>query len=229
MMRITLVKILRCVKRIPRVSVARFLEPIFNTGQMLTFAMSVIGLVIILQTATPQERDVQAEQWAVAVQAFGYALLGWAIISLISAPFIVVRKDRHIGKWDGHRFIYHNRILVLTKRVEADGGGTTIIPFSFPDAEPTSFVSFVVEATPPANERVRFRIFGGEPKIDLSIGPSVPGLFDATARPGAHCGIRLSRNRSATLCVRLEPETVPIVLRVFCYSFFVGKDDDEFA
>jgi hypothetical protein len=229
MMRITLVKILRCVKRIPRVAAGRFLEPIFNTGQILAFAMSVIVLMIVLRTATPQERDVQAEQWAVAVQAFGYALMGWAIISLISAPFIVIRKDRLNGKWDGHRFIYHNRILVLTKRVEADIGNTTIIPFSFPDAEPNSFVSFVVEATPPANGRVRFYFFGGTPRSPIAIGPSVPGLFDATARPGAHCGLRLPHNRSATLCVRLELETVPIVLRVFCHSFFVGKDEVGFA
>lgn len=229
MIQIALIKILRCVKRIPRVAVTRFLEPIFSTGQILTFAVSVIGLMIILQSATPQERDMQAEQWAVAIEAFGYALLGWAVISTICAPFIVIRNDRQNGKWDAHRFIYHNRVLVLTKRVEANGGDTTIIPVFFPDPEPNSVVSFVVEATPPANERIRFLFFGGVPKREINIGPLLPKLFDGTARPGAHCGIRLSPERRATLYVRLEPETVSIVLRIFCHSFYVGKDEDEFA
>lgn len=227
MIQIALVKFLRCVKRMPRVAVTRFLEPIFRTGQILTFAVSVIGLMIILQSATPQERDMQAEQWAVAIEAFGYALLGWAVISAVCAPFIVIRNDRQNGKWDAHRFIYHNRVLVSTKRVEANGGDTSIIPVFFPDSEPNSVVSFVVEATPPANERVRFLFFGGVPQWEIKVGPSVPRLFDGTARPGTHCGIRLSAERRATLYVRLEPETVPIVLRIFCHSFYVGKDEDE--
>src|SRR5215210_1386195 len=97
------IKARRCLRRLPRAALARFIEPIFNAGQILAFCASVIALALYLRLGpSPEQRDVMASEWAIAIEAFAIALSGWAGLSVAIAPFIVIRDDRRPGRWHGH-------------------------------------------------------------------------------------------------------------------------------
>jgi hypothetical protein len=220
-MDIRIVKAKRCLRKVPRVAAARFVEPIFNSGQILAFLASVVGLAIILRLgASAHERDMLANQWAIAVEAFAIALVGWGAISLIMAPFVVVREERRKGRWVGHHFIYNEPILVATERFESTHTSTQQREIVFSDAEPNSFVYYDCRLVPPAEGMVLAIVRGGPPHPS-SLLPSPREVRWGHFNNGA----RLPADKQATLLLRMRPGTVPVVCRVYCQSFFVGKDD----
>lgn len=226
--RLLIAKAFRYARRIPTAFFKEFIEPIFNSGQILTFSAAVIGLALFLQTASPTDRDAQADSWALSIQAFGIVLIGWALISLIRAPLIVIRDDNRRGRWHGHRFIYHEPFFVSTVRIGDGDGETHTYPIIVEDAEPNSFVYVSVDATPNASNRIRLILAGGPANGAVKIEHPTDNRFVFGANPGAHIGFRLPPNRRATLYVSSLPSTVPIVLRLYCHSLFIGKNDESY-
>lgn len=204
-------------------ALARFVEPIFNSGQVLTFFASVIGLALFLRLGpSPEQRDVVASEWAIAIEAFAIALIGWAALSLAIAPFIIIRDDRRKGRWHGHHFIYHQPLLVATERFEEEGGRSQRRQIRFDDVEPNGFAYHTIELTPKARGRVGVHVTGGSPADDVELNEGW-----ITPSGEQHLGIRVPEDRRATMLARLKPETVPIICRIWCHSFFVGKSDDQ--
>ena len=218
----------RYARRVPSAFFKGFIEPIFISGQVLTFGASVIGLALILQTASPTDRDTQADSWAVSIQAFVLVAIGWALMSLIRAPLTVIRDDNRRGRWHGHRFIYHEPLFVSTVRIGDGDGETYTYPVLVEDAEPNSFVYVSVDATPNAANRIRLIIAGGPANEAVKVEHPTDNRFVFDANPGAHIGFRLPPNRRATLYVSSLPATVPIVLRLYCHSLFIGKNDERY-
>ena len=208
MRRVVLAKVWRCARQVPRVALGRFLEPIFNASQMLTFAVAVIGLAIILRTATPSERDMQAEEWAIAIQAFGYALVAWAVISLVSAPFLVVRNDRAKGRWHGPKFIYHEPLLVATIPCSKEIGDS--YEFRINDAEDDSFVYCTVQMDRP------------EPNVVPQVGGDL--FLGNPPTPGSWSEFRLRRGKMATLRLHIKRPFHDFTARVYCHQFEVLHD-----
>jgi hypothetical protein len=214
-----IVKVRRCLRRIPRVALARLVEPIFNAGQILTFAAAVIGLALYLRLdPTPIQRDALATEWAIGIEAFLLALIGWAALSLLLAPFIVVRHDRRRGRWHGHHFTYREPLLVTTQRFEEKGGRTQRRRIHFDDAEPNGFAYYTIELIPKAQGRVGVWVTGGSPPADFELDQ---GWITPSGQQ--HLGTRLPKDRAVTMFARLKPETVPVICRLWCHSFHVGK------
>lgn len=208
-----LVKAMRCVRKFPKEAWAFFVNPLFSSGQILTFMTACIGLFIILQTASVGDRDMQATQWAVSVQAFGFALIGWAIISMICAPFVTVKKDRERGFWSGNRFVYKVPLLVQTIRCRATGN-TEMYKVRFDDAEPGSYVDFHID------------LESGGHLAEIGIGSTfLTGPIPYKNWPGTG-SMMLSADKTAVVQINLPTEALPITARVYCRSFSIGEGID---
>ncbi|AEG49431.1 hypothetical protein Sphch_1743 [Sphingobium chlorophenolicum L-1] len=224
-MRILLVKSKRCLRRVPLEAAKFFCAPIFNSGQALAFLVAVIGLGLLLQNATDADRDMQAEAWAISIQAFGIACAIWGFVALICSPFRVIADDRRLGRWQRNHYVYHQPLLICSERFEDTGGTTQAREIVFSDAEPGAFVYYKVDATPAVRGRVLVQLWGGPPSPLVEIAPPQPRVVTLASEPGGYAGTRLPSNKCATLYVRLEPSTIPVILRVYCNQFFVGKDE----
>jgi hypothetical protein len=227
-MRLFFAKTRRYVRRIPSAFFKSFSEPIFNSGQILAFCTAVIGLALLLRTASPADRDLQADNWAISIQAFLITVTGWAVVSLVRAPLIAINDDKRLGKWHQHHFIYHQPHFVGAVRLTEGDGETYTYPITVEHAEPNSLVYFSVDATPNASNRIRLILSGGSAHPDIKIHHTTDGQIGPSVNPGAHIGSRVSANRSATLYASSLPSTIPIVLRIYCHSFYVGKTDQNY-
>ena len=205
------IKAWRCIRAIPRVWAARFFEPVFNTSQILAFAASCIGLyLILLAKPTDAERDALANQWALGIQAFGIALVGWAMLSLVGAPFLVVRSDRAKGRWHGSRFIYHEPLLVATIHC-SQAHTRQVYDFKLIDAEADCFVYCTVQMDRPESNVVPF--VGGD------LFPGNP------PQPGSWSEFRLRRGKMASLKLHiLHPYFHDFTARIYCHQFEVLHD-----
>jgi hypothetical protein len=208
-----LAKARRYLRRIPRAAVQEFCEPIFNRGQLLTFAAAVIGLALILRTASPSERDAQATSWAIAIEAFAYATSFWAALSILRAPLLVLRAERAKGKWHGNRFIYHEPLLVEVIRCRATGK-VEHYPFTCADAEADCFAYFSATLDPDVSNRASFAIGG----------LIIMGLMQIGAVHGTS-GARL-HGRRAIFSIRMLADTISTTARVYCRSFVIGEPDE---
>lgn len=211
-----LVKVKRIARRIPRIAAARFVEPIFNSGQILTFIAAVIALALYLQLgASAEQRDMLASEWAVAIQAFSLALLGWAVLSLVVAPFLAVREDRKLGRWHGSVFVFHEPHLLGTFRAKGDGANEEFT-LNLSAVEPDSFIYYSIDFREHLRDRVAafvagFAILGSE---------AVPGSLFANS--SVVNGTRIEEKK-AKLKVRSIKGTVAFTIRVYCHNFMVGK------
>lgn len=201
-----------------------FVGEVANWGQWFSLTFAVAVTYIGLQTAALPAVIEEATQWASAIQAFLYVCVIWAVICLIRAPFKVIADDKARGRWDGNHFVYHEPTQVAAERFQALDGQTEAREIRFRDAEPGSFVYFTLRAEPPVNGRILTFVSGGPPNPNLQIPAPVPNVITPAAPPGGYRGIRLPDDLRATLYVRLEPNTVPTIVRVYCNEFFVGKD-----
>ena len=218
-------KAIRCMRRVPKTWWRAFWGTLWNPGQLLTALVSWIGIYLILENASKSERAAQFSQWKIGVEAFLIAVAVWAFLSLFAAPFVAIRDDRKIGEWRGTRRIYNTPLLVATERFEALDGATQRRVVEFADAEPGSFAYFSVDATPNVQGRVLMAMDCGAHLTGYEIVPPIiPGQFIRAHGTQGHFGIRLNGRMQATLAVRVEPETVPIILRIYCHEFYVGPD-----
>lgn len=210
-------KALRILHRILPIAWEEFLGPLFNRGQMLAFLISLIGTALIMQRGDFESMDAEISSWSVAVQAFGYVLIIWAVISTIRAPILIVSKDRERGRWHGRRYVYHSPLLVHTARCKATGE-IEMYRFHFTDAEPNSFVYYSVQTDAPASGRVGISVDGVVMMSDVPFGqmPSA-GQF----------GIRIGKDRGALLRVKMMEGTNSITVRIYCHDFSVGNGDDN--
>jgi hypothetical protein len=222
-----LIKARRLLARLPVEAWRVFCAPIFETGQLIGLSVAVLGTFIALTQTPLSGWASKLNEWIIPVQAFGYVLIAWGLISVAVAPFRVVASDRKSGKWQGHHYVYREPKLVFSGRFEHKDGDTQPVSLDFADAEPGSFVSCKVEADPNVADRVLTFISGGRPNHSIAIFRPEPKQVTLFAHPGAHIGCRLPQDKDATMYVRLEPKTVPCVLRVYCIEFFAGKDDAD--
>jgi hypothetical protein len=200
----------------PRVALREFVEPIFDRGQVLTFLAAVVGLALVLRTASPAEVRMQTAAWTMSAEAFGLALAIWALISLIRSPLIVVREDRRRGRWHEHRFAFHDQRLVAAERFDPVNGALQVRMVKFVDAEPGSAVYFSIGMEPP----IRVLAYAGLAPYGAEIGPAtpVPEMHDG------HGGwaIWLDKKRRANLVVRFEPNARSVMCRVYSTGFYMG-------
>lgn len=225
-MSVTAIKIGRCLRRAPREAIRLFVDPVFNSGQALTFLISVIGLFIILSKGNYETKKSQIDSWIISIESFSIVCIFWILICLFRAPFVVSRRDRENGKWQSHHYIYNQPRLIASERFIHNDGRTQTRAIDFKDVEPHSFVYYRIEAQPNAIGRIQTFINGGPPIAQFELAPPQVGVIRSMqSAPGAYVGIRLPKNRNATLHVRIKEATVPIILRIYCNEFYVGKED----
>lgn len=226
-MYLRLIKLRRLLARWPVEAWRYFRAPVFESGQMIGLAVSVlITIFALMQSPLSGWAGIMGE-WSIPIQAALIVLFVWGLISAAVAPFRVVASDRKSGKWQGHHYIYHEPRLIFSGRFEHKDGATQTVGMDFSDAEPSSLVYCVVEATPTIPGRILTRMNGGKPTPLIAITPPQPRQITLNAAPGAHIGFRLPKDKEATLYVRLEPMTAAVTLRVYCHGFFVGHNETD--
>lgn len=213
-MNIRVVKAKRIGRKLPLTWWRLIKEPIFNSGQLLTALVGILGLVIYLRYASPEERDVQAFEWAVTVQAFVLALAIWAVISLIRAPLIIIREDRKLGNWEGNRFIFRRPFLIYTRHCKPTGK-VEAFKFKVSEVEPGSYIKFEID------------LDGAKDLAEISFGGiGFLGPIPYKNWPGTG-GAQLPADRVATFLILLPNNAVSTTVRIYCRSFVVGKLDDQ--
>jgi len=193
-------------------------EVVANRGQLITFLASVIGLWLLLQTATPEQRDMLAVDWAVGIQAFALALVGWSIISALRAPLVVIRNERAKGDWLDRRRIYFEPQLVGVSPFTADNKDCAEVVFD--DAEPGSLVTYRIDIDPPYAHASCY----------MERRPGELWAFMHRGRAGGRGKVRLI-GRRAFLRVRLPEHAMPVTARVYMSEFEVPvrRPKDELA
>lgn len=195
----------RYLRKAPKVAMGRFFEPVFNSGQILTFFAAVIGLALLLHYGvTDAERDALAVQWAITVKAFILALLIWAAISIVTAPFVVARSERLLGKWHGRSFVYSAPQLVATIRCRP-GREDQQHDFILADPEQGAMVYCTVEIQPPAPSVIP-QVFG---MVRLGSAPT----------PGSYSLFRLEDDRRAHVYFHTTAYASEYTARVYCHQF----------
>jgi hypothetical protein len=222
-MNLRLAKARRYLRRVPEIAIRRFFEPIFSSSQILTGMVAIIGLAIFLNTASRSERDVEYTQWSTWAEAFGIALAIWAFISLATAPFVARREELQSGTWKRHHFTYFEPRLVAAERFEIQEGKGQKRLISFQREGGSAFVNYRVELDPPIHDRT---------KACLLAVKTLPSLMDISlnwTEVGHSIGRRLPPNAMMWLHVHMEPSTDPVTVRVYCNSYFLGRDHKQHA
>jgi hypothetical protein len=226
-MYLAVVKSRRVIRRWPLKVWRSFWAPLTNAGQMIALVASLIGLFFALKKTPLFAWWDKVIEWLSPVPIYALVLLGWGVVCAIAAPFLIIVNDRRNGSWQRHHYIYKEPRLVFTGRFEHKDGATQVGSLDLKDAEPGSFAFCKVEADPNVLGRIQLKLNGGKPSPQIVIQQLVPRMVTMTFAPGAHVGIRLPKDRSATVYVRLEPMTTPVIIRVYCIEFFVGQDESN--
>lgn len=209
----------RYCRKAPGIALREFWDTLADRTQALGLIVSVIGLWLILLHASDLERDVQAQTWAVGVQAFALAAVVWAVICLVRGPFLARRQDRFAGTWhasdNGMRFVYYRPVLVAQERVIGTGE-VERFKIKFEDAEPRSMVYYRIEVD---NEILL-------PHIYLAVATGV-ALGSRGGRSVLKAGIRLPHDRTATLLAQIPEKFIAQTVRVFMRQFVVGEPEDR--
>lgn len=217
---LSLTKFKRVARRVGPAAFEIFKAPVFNWSSFLGLAVAVLTTALLIQTQALPRVIQEVNDWITWGQAVAWVGIGWVALSTFLAPFKVIRDDRKQGRFQSHHFIYHEPLLVATERFEAGDGDTSQREIFFKDAEPNAFVYYSCELTPRLDKRILVTVGGGPPSELRKL--QEPGTINWG---NDYAGTRLPENRSATLCVRMLPGTIPVVCRVYCHSFFIGKDD----
>ena len=173
-----------------------------------------LALVFTLHAATPKQRDMLAQEWAIWVQALGAAVLGWTAISILYAPYRAHREDKERGFWNGNHFIYRHPFLVATVRILEDGGRSQKRTIRFDDAEPSALAYYTIELTPKTQGRAGVHLTNMEGADELREGWITPSGEQ-------HLGVKLSADRTVTMLAKLKADTSPVICRIWCHSFYV--------
>jgi hypothetical protein len=201
-------------RKVPRHWWNTFRQPLASSGQLFQAILAYLVLVLYLRVASPQQRDLLATEWAIWIQAFGIAVAGWAVISLVYAPYAAWRTDARNGRWYGKRFLYHQPQLIAVERCAATGQMERF-KIRFDDAEPHSFVHFHIDLDHPL---IAKRIFAA---VFTSVW--MRGQYGNSHLRG---GTRLPADRSAYLAVDMMPKTVSQTIRVYMDGFSIGNPED---
>ncbi len=216
----SLLKLRRYTRKFPGCWWSTFRQPVATAGQVFQAILAYFVLVLVLETATPEVRDMLATEWAVWVQALAAAILLWAAVSTLYAPYLAWRQDKLSGIWyggkGGLRFVYFKPVLVAQERCVGTG---EIEPFKiqFTDAEPSSFVYYSVEVDAP-------HVL---PKIYVYVTTAIVVGQMEYGRSCLAAGTKLPADRTATLLVRIPEEFVAITVRVYMREFIIGKMEDR--
>lgn len=215
---ISFIRAWRTIKRTPPQAFRDWHGVIFDRSEFFSLCLAILTSWIGLQTASLPKVLEEAQSWVNAVQAFVYVALGWALICLIRAPFVVLKKERELGRWHGNRFIYHRPLLVATLRCRATGE-PQFHKVIFDDAEPSSFVYYELEAegNPPQH------LFSAMLAGDFILG-EYRDIGRGLQRTG---GLRIGKDKSAELMITMREDMASQTIRVYARNFLIGELDDQ--
>ncbi len=209
------VKFLRYLRRLPLSFWLTFKEPVATSSQLFMAAVAWLVLALTIRIATPEQRDLLATEWAIWFEAAAIAIVGWAILSLIYAPYRIIKKEGADGRWFANRFVYHRPMLVAVERCLATNR-LERFKIRFDDAEPNSFVFYTIDIE------------------DSHLAPHMfVGVFsDLWRRPEfgqsvLKAGLRLPPDRTAWLAIKIKGHYVSQTVRVYMHSFAVGNPQDQ--
>lgn len=216
---LTIVKLRRLSRRLPRKIYIEWSGVMANGGQFVSFGLAVLTSYIGLKTATLPQVIEEAADWANGIQAFVYVSLAWLIVSILRAGWLLLLEDRTHGRWYQNRFVYHDKKLIATHRCKATGN-VQAFPVVFDNAVPFAFVHYEIVV---GQGDVPSRLYSASMVGEI--------VLSSKLRPGAGAskgGFRIGKNMEAKLFVVMRPEAISQTVRVYCLDFTAGnpRDDD---
>lgn len=195
-----------------------FWAPLWNMEQLLSLIVAIATTALIFASADRAAIISETSEWNLAGRALLFALPAWAIIMLIRAPFVVAAEERRKGTWHGARFIYNRPELVATIRCKATGK-PQFHPVQFSDAEPKSFVDYIIEVE-------------GEPPRQLYTASVVQemimvGYHTEPGHGASKGGLRIGDKKEAQLLIVMREDMNSQTVRVYMRDFSIGDPQDQ--
>lgn len=217
-------------RRVPQEFVEFLTLPLSDRGAAWQALVFVAFVALLLATGKNSEVIVMLGDWLLWIQVFGIAFFAWAVWGVIRAPFAVVSKDKTLGKWTRNHFLYHHPQLIFSDIVAAGGGATQPFELVIDDVEPNAvaFFTYEIDGSNKKFPNAVVAVFiGGPVKAGYEIAiPEHANQVWLGVRPDSRFGQRLNRKRKLTMYLRISPEQSAKTVRLFCHSFFIGKDSD---
>ena len=192
----------RILREYPAAVWHEFYSPILNRGQIISFGLAVAATSLVIQRGTAEQVDAELSSWFFAVRAFGVVVVLWAIVSLLRAPLLVVKRESELGAFHGTRFIYHEPYLVKLLRCRPTGK-TEYYEFKWKHAEPGSYVKFEIDLEGGAPAKIKYGLYS---KV-------VHGLLPVANWPGTG-GMSLERDNRTLFAIEMEPESLSTPVRI---------------
>jgi hypothetical protein len=195
-----------------------FWAPLWNMEQLLSLIVAFATTALIFASADRAAMSSETSEWELAARALLFALPAWAILMIVRAPFVVAAEERRKGTWHGARFIYNRPELVATIRCKATGK-PQFHPIQFGDAEPASFVYYIIEVE-------------GEPPRELYSASVVHemimvGYHTEPGRGASKGGLRIGEQKEARLLIVMKENTNSQTVRVYMRDFSIGDPQDQ--
>jgi hypothetical protein len=198
------VKAWRCLRKAPPCWWAAFKAPVASAGQLFQALLAYLVLVLLLKTASPEQRDVLASDWAIWIEALCAGALIWIMATLLWSPIAVWAADRRLGKWHGRVWVYREPYLVATIRCRS-GKDDQQHGFRFDDPEIGSLIYCSVELQPPTPTAT--------PQVFTTIRLGNP------PSPQSWSMFRLEKDRKGHVYFHTSGYASEYTARVYCHQF----------
>ena len=208
----------RRIRKILPVFWREFWAPLWNMEQLLSLIVAFATTALIFASADREAMSSEKSEWELAARAMLFALPAWAVLMLVRAPFVVAAEERRKGTWHGARFIYNRPELVATIRCKATGK-PQFHALRFSDAEPGSFVYYIIEVE-------------GDPPRQLYSASVVQEMimvgYDTEPGRGANTGgLRIGNQKEAQLLIVMKEKSNSQTVRVYMRDFSIGDPLDQ--
>lgn len=177
----------------------RLKAPIHETNLILALLPAPITLMFYQWIFGAQRMKEELGIFVIGTLAFLGSYFAYAVVSLVSAPFIAAKREKERGGRHGDKFVYHIPLYIQTILIEPKDD-LKWITIKINDAEPDAFVYF------------KFEFDKG--KGFLSIGP-MQGREHTEQIRKIEYGLRLDRNRGASFQVNCPVNSDPTIARVY--------------
>jgi len=137
----------------------------------------------------------------------------WILINAVRAPFKAFEEEAVKGVWFGNKFVYNNpELLGAVEWRPEDNGTAKLIEIKHPQRDSLANVEFEFY---PKTERVRAA-------VTWVSNQRFPPQMMYSWKDFGSSGVRINRGRLWVIA-HSEPKTDPVIIRVYCHSFVIGK------
>ena len=199
------------VRNVGRVFVKGLGSIFTDSQQQMAAVVALVGGYLAVKSGGVVAIFNQASELNTWVATGLAAVPLWVLLNIIRSPFIASGEEAGKGVWFGNRFVYnHPELLGIVQWRPEDNGTWKLIEIGHPQRDAMAYISLEFYPQTPRVKATVVWVWNQPPLF----------LWDFT-HIGGH-GVRINRGR-LWVVAESEPDTTPVIIRVLCHSFVVGK------